>query len=91
MGDHFGRDHSVNVVTRTVRQAIQQVSVMDGLVLPRDQGQVYRSRAYQRVTQAWHITPSMSRRGNCWDNAPIENFFGHLKEEALRHIPNPEL
>jgi len=28
----------------------------------------------------------MSRRGNCWDNAPMENFFGHLKEEYLRHF-----
>ena len=33
-----------------------------------------------------YITPSMSRRGNCWDNAPIENFFGHLKEEYLRQF-----
>jgi transposase InsO family protein len=89
VGYHFGRDHSVNLVTHTVRQAIQQVPVTDGLVLHSDQGQVYRSRAYHRVTQALHITPSMSRRGNCWDNAPIENFFGHLKEEALRHIQNP--
>jgi putative transposase len=31
----------------------------------------------------------MSRRGNCWDNAPMENFFGHLKEEALRRFKNP--
>jgi putative transposase len=29
----------------------------------------------------------MSRKANCWDNAPIENFFGHLKEEALRQYP----
>jgi len=31
----------------------------------------------------------MSRRGNCWDNAPIENFFGHLKEEYLRQFKQP--
>jgi transposase InsO family protein len=31
----------------------------------------------------------MSRRGNCWDNAPMENFFSHLKEEYLRHLHNP--
>jgi transposase InsO family protein len=29
----------------------------------------------------------MSRPGNCWDNAPAENFFSHLKEEYLRHVP----
>jgi putative transposase len=43
------------------------------------------------LTQEYAITPSMSRRGNCWDNAVIENFFGHLKEEALRHVRNPTL
>jgi putative transposase len=31
----------------------------------------------------------MSRSGNCWDNAPMENFFGHLKEEALRQFSTP--
>ena len=31
----------------------------------------------------------MSRRGNCWDNAPMENSFGHLKEEAIRRVKNP--
>jgi len=35
------------------------------------------------------MKPSMSRRGNCWDNAPMENFFGHFKEEALRQYPIP--
>jgi transposase InsO family protein len=33
----------------------------------------------------------MSRRGNCWDNAPMENFFSHLKEEYLCHLHNPTL
>ena len=32
---------------------------------------------------------SMSRRGNCWDNAPMENFFGHFKEEVLHQCPLP--
>ncbi|MCE9647326.1 MAG: IS3 family transposase, partial [Chloroflexi bacterium] len=39
--------------------------------------------------QEFAITPSMSRRGNCWDNAPMENFFSHLKEEYLRHFKKP--
>ena len=89
VGNHFGQDHSVNLVTRTLRQAIQQVSVTDGLVLLSDQGQGKWLCAYQRVTQTLHITPSMLWRDNGWDNAPIENSFGHLKEEALRHTPNP--
>jgi putative transposase len=35
------------------------------------------------------LHPSMSRPGNCWDNVLIENFFGHLKEEALRQVRRP--
>jgi transposase InsO family protein len=45
---------------------------------------------YQDVlSEDTNITPSMSRRGNCWDNASMENLFGHLKEEYLRHDKNP--
>jgi transposase InsO family protein len=42
-----------------------------------------------RIQRHYAVTPSMSRLGNCWDNAPMENFFGHLKEEALRQYPIP--
>ncbi len=84
-----GRRLSVQLVTNLVRQATRQVTPSTELVLHSDQGQVYRSRAYYLVTRALHITPSMSRKGNCWDNAPMENFFSHLKEEALRHVQNP--
>jgi putative transposase len=58
--------------------------VTDGLIRHSDQGQQYTSQAYFVLTQENNITPSMSRRRNCRDNAPMENFFGHLKEKALR-------
>ena len=80
-------NNSIALVTRTVRQAKQNEKVTDGLILHSDQGTQYTSQAYHDVlTQEYNITPSMSRRGNCWDNAPIENFFGHLKEEYLRQF-----
>ncbi|MGE5643958.1 MAG: IS3 family transposase, partial [Byssovorax cruenta] len=44
---------------------------------------------YAALTKHYAITPSMSRHGNCWDNARMENFFSHLKEEALRQFPVP--
>ena len=72
-------------------QAQDKEKVTDGLILHSDQGQQYTSHAYHVLTQQYNITPSMSRRGNCWDNAPMENFFGHLKEEALRNIQNSNL
>ncbi len=80
----FGRENSVALVQRTLHQAQQKEKVTDGLILHSDQGQQYTSQAYFVLTSEYNITPSMSRRGNCWDNAPVENFFGHLKEEALR-------
>jgi transposase InsO family protein len=81
--------NSVALVTRTLKLAHEKEKVTDGLILHSDQGQQYTSHAYHTLTQQYSMTPSMSRRGNCWDNAPMENFFGHLKEEALRNIPTP--
>jgi len=85
----FGQQNSMDLVNRTLHQAQQRERISAGLLLHSDQGYQYRSRAWRILTQALDIVPSMSRRGNCWDNAPIENFFSHLKEEALRHYPNP--
>ena len=80
----LGRENSVALVQQNLRKAKQKEKVTDGLVLHSDQGQQYTSQAYFVLTAEYNITPSMSRRGNCWDNAPMENFFGHLKEEAIR-------
>jgi transposase InsO family protein len=62
------------------------------LILHSDQGAQYTSQDYHdALTKEGQIRPSMSRRGNCWDNAPMENFFGHLKEEYLRQFKKPPL
>lgn len=86
----FGQSNSVELVIDMLRQAKLKEKVTDGLILHSDQGHQYTSQAYYDVlVTEYNITPSMSRRGNCWDNAPMENFFGHLKEEYLRHFKNP--
>jgi len=86
----FDRNNSIALVVNTIRQAKQKEKVTDGLILHSDQGHQYTSQAYHDVlANEYNITPSMSRRGNCWDNACMENFFGHLKEEYLRHFKNP--
>ena len=82
----FGQENSFALVQQTLRQAKQKEKVTDGLVLHSDQGHQYTSQRILSLPE-YNITPSMSRRGNCWDNAPMENFFGHLKEEALRQYP----
>lgn len=47
-----------------------------------DQGSHYTSPRYQKLLKKYGLGQSMSRRGNCWDNAPQESFFGHLKDEV---------
>ena len=84
-----GTENSVGLVLNTLKQAKQREQISESLLLHSDQGYQYTSPAYHLLTQGYAITPSMSRRANCWDNAVIENFFGHLKEEALRHVSNP--
>lgn len=52
------------------------------LIMHSDQGCHYTSKTYRDLLAKWDVTQSMSRKGNCLDNAPIESFFGHLKDEA---------
>ncbi len=85
----LGTENSVGLVLNTLKQARQKEQIPAGLLLHSDQGYQYTSPAYHLLTQAYVLTPSMSRRANCWDNAVMENFFGHLKEEALRHVRHP--
>lgn len=56
-----------------------------GLLAHSDRGSQYASEHYQRALGEAGITCSMSRRGNCWDNAPMESFFASLKKELVHH------
>jgi putative transposase len=76
-------NNSVELVTATLRQALQHQCIAKGLALHSDQGNQYRSHDYFLLTQDHLISASMSQAGNCLDNAVMENFFGHLKEEAI--------
>ena len=84
----MGTEQSVNMVLNTIRAAKQKEVVTGELQLHSDQGFQYTSHAYFNLTQKYGITPSMSRRGNCYDNAMAENFFSILKVECIRrHKP----
>ena len=81
---------TVNLVLDTIRLAMKQEEkrVAAELQLHSDQGFQYTSHAYFKLTQSYGITPSMSRRGNPYDNAMAENFFSILKTECIyRHKP----
>lgn len=83
-----GTEQSVHLVLRTIQQAREKEAVTAEVQLHSDQGFQYTSQAYFALTQKYGITPSMSRRGNCYDNAVAENFFSILKSECIhRHKP----
>ena len=82
----MGTDQTVNLVLSTINAAVQKEAAAAELQLHSDQGFQYTSQAYFTLTQQYGITPSMSRRGNCYDNAMAENFFSILKTECIyRH------
>ena len=76
---------TVNLVLDTIRLAMKKEKrkVAAELQLHSDQGFQYTSREYFNLTQEYGITPSMSRRGNCYDNAMAENFFSCIKTESI--------
>lgn len=55
-----------------------------GTVIHSDQGSQYGSDGWQRFCRTNHLVPSMSRKGNCWDNAVAESFFSSLKKEHIK-------
>ena len=56
-----------------------------GLIHHTDRGAQYCAHAYQELVGQFHMQTSISRRGNCFDNAPIESFWGTLKSELVYH------
>lgn len=81
-----GTEQNVNLVLSTIREARRKEKVTAELQLHSDQGFQYTSTAYFKLTQSYSITPSMSRRGNPYDNALAENFFSILKTECIYRV-----
>lgn len=78
-----GTEQNVNLVLSTIKAAKRKEKVTAELQLHSDQGFQYTSHGYFKLTQSYGITPSMSRRGNPYDNALAENFFSILKTECI--------
>ena len=78
-----GTEQNINLVLSTIREAKRKEKVTAELQLHSDQGFQYTSHAYFKLTQSYGIIPSMSRRGNPYDNALAENFFSILKTECV--------
>lgn len=73
----------LRMVTEMLEQAFKKIPDNTNLILHSDQGWQYQHKQYQKMLKNKGIRQSMSRKGNCLDNAVMENFFGLLKTELL--------
>src|SRR6059058_6016878 len=73
------------LVVDALDMAIRRRLPEEGLLAHSDRGSQYASEHYQRLLARHGIDCSMSRRANCWDNAPMESFFASLKKELVHH------
>jgi len=85
MRDHMRAELTIAALT----MAIQRRRPGAGLIHHSDRGSQYAAGDYHDILQAAAIVRSMSRKGNCWDNAPMESFFGTLKTELVHHSEYP--
>ena len=77
-------DHpDLKMVMDMMHSARRKVRCMDGVMLHSDQGWHYQHAQYQQTLKKYGIVQSMSRKGNCLDNAVMENFFGIMKSDLL--------
>jgi putative transposase len=78
-GPSIARDLVLDALLMAVRRRRPR-----GTVIHSDQGTQYGSDAWRRFCRSNHLEPSMSRKGNCWDNAVAESFFSSLKKEQIK-------
>jgi len=74
------------LVETALKRALWNRKPPKGLMVHTDQGSQFISNNYRRLLKHWSIKQSMSRRGNCWDNAVIESFFKTLKTETIYQL-----
>jgi len=81
VGWSMGESNNTELVEDALKMATAHRKNYQGVILHSDQGVQYASTSYQQLLSNLSIICSMSRKGNCWDNAPMESFFHSLKTE----------
>lgn len=71
------------LITAALKMAFERRAIEPDLIIHSDRGVQYRSHKYIDFMKSKGCKPSMSRKGNCWDNAPMESFFSRLKVELI--------
>ena len=81
---HVSDRITLDIATKTIEKLVRNKKIVlhPEAFIHSDQGVHYTSPRYQKLLKKHGLGQSMSRRGNCWDNAPQESFFGHLKDEV---------
>jgi putative transposase len=85
VGRSFGERMTTDLIVRAFEQAVSARRPAAGLIHHSDRGSQYCSGEYQALLRRHEMKVSMSRKGNCYDNAPVESFFGTLKTELVHH------
>ena len=83
IGWSMGANNTTTLVSNALLMAIGQRRDVSGVILPSDRGIQYASNDYQQLLREHGIICSMSRKGNCWDNAVMESFYHSLKTECV--------
>ncbi|WP_201582064.1 IS3 family transposase [Psychrobacter glacincola] len=85
VGYAINKRMTADLVCRALNMAIKNKRPSQGLIVHSDRGSQYCSHAYHKIINQHHFKGSMSGKGNCFDNAPIESFWGTLKNELVYH------
>nr|WP_241878038.1 IS3 family transposase [Psychrobacter sp. PraFG1]UNK04451.1 IS3 family transposase [Psychrobacter sp. PraFG1] len=85
VGYAINKRMTADLVCRALNMAIKNKRPSKGLIVHSDRGSQYCSHAYHKIIKQQQFTGSMSGKGNCYDNAPIESFWGVLKNELVYH------
>jgi len=85
VGYAMGPRMTKNLVIQSLFKAVSAKRPRPGLIHHSDRGSQYCSHEYRKTLDRFGMTPSMSRKGDCYDNAPAESFWGMLKSELVHH------
>jgi len=85
--DSLSESLEVDFVIETVRKLVENHGIsLNSRTIHSDQGCHYTYVKFIRLLKDSTLRQSMSRRGNCWDNAPQKSFFGHMKDELACEV-----
>jgi transposase InsO family protein len=85
VGYAMGERLTKNLVSHSLFQALAAKHPAKGLIHHSDRGSQYCSDEYNRILERCGMEVSMSGKGNCYDNAPMESFWGTIKQELVHH------